>query len=142
MGVSRIGGRNFGSFGSEIDNVFSRVSRGALGFWMVGFSSHSSGCLRGLNVKNPAEKMCVPCFLDLRRIEDAVAVEATAQYGSLLFISFTEHPSIFLTCLLTGKGKCILNSPCSLVFDTSRKLGLASLPPHSTATDAPGYHIA
>lgn len=88
-------------------------------------------------MKNPAEKMCVPSFLDLRWIEDEVAVEATAQYGSLLLISLTEHPLIFLTCLLTEKGRCTLNSPCSLVFVTSLKLGLESLSPHSTATDAP-----
>ncbi|KAL3525819.1 hypothetical protein ACH5RR_014191 [Cinchona calisaya] len=100
-----------------------------------------SGCLRGLNVKNPAEKMCVPSFLDLRRIEDEVAVDATAQYGSLLLISLTEHPLIFLTCLLTEKGKCTLNSPFSLVFVTSLKLDLEFESPHSTATDAPDYNI-
>lgn len=62
-------------------------------------------------MKNPAENICFPSFLSLRWMEDEVAEEATAQNGSLLLISFTEQPLIFLTCLLTEKGKCTLNSP-------------------------------
>ena len=46
-----------------------------LGFWL-----HKVGCFRGLNVKNPAEKMWVPPrFRDLRWREEEVAVEATEQ---------------------------------------------------------------
>lgn len=82
-----------------------------LGFWL-----HKLGWFSGLKVKNPAEKMWVPSFLDFKCSEDEVAVEATAQFGSLLFISFTEHVLIFLTSLLTENGRGILNSPCSSVF--------------------------
>lgn len=109
-----------------------------LEFSMLGFWLHRFGCFRGLKVKNPAENMCNPCFLDLRWSEDEVAVDATAQYGSLLLINFTEHPSIFFTCLLTENGNWTLNSPLLSVFTSFRKLisfELSSL--HSTATDAP-----
>lgn len=90
-------------------------------------------------MKNPAEKMCVPCLLDLSWSDDdeLLAVDATAQYGSLLLNNFTEHPLIFFTCLLTEMGKPTLNSPCSSVFASSRKLGFDSPSLHSTATDAP-----
>jgi len=44
-----------------------------LGFWLQRF-----GCLRGLNEKKPAENMCSPCFLDLRRREEEAAAEARA----------------------------------------------------------------
>lgn len=108
-------------------------------FLMLGFSLHRFGCFRGLNVKNPAENMCIPCFLDLRWSEDEVADEATAQYGSLLLINFTEHPSIVFTCLLTEKGKWTLNSPCLSVFTSFRKLGFVFPSLHSTATFAPAY---
>jgi hypothetical protein len=87
------------------------ISLLVLGFWL-----HRLGCFRGLKVKNPAEKMCVPWFLDFRGSEDEAAVEATAQFGSLLLISFTEHPSIFFTYLLTEKGKWTLNAPWLSVF--------------------------
>lgn len=45
-----------------------------LGFWL-----HSAGSFRGLKVKNPAEKMWIPFFLDLRWSEYEVAVDATEQ---------------------------------------------------------------
>lgn len=51
----------------------------SLEIWVLGFWLHRAGCFRGLNVKNPAEKMWVPGFLDLRWIDDEVAVDATAQ---------------------------------------------------------------
>lgn len=43
-----------------------------LGFWL-----HMVGCVRGLKVKKPAEKMWVPGFLDCRWSD--VAVDATEQ---------------------------------------------------------------
>uniref|UniRef100_A0A7C9DU55 Uncharacterized protein n=1 Tax=Opuntia streptacantha TaxID=393608 RepID=A0A7C9DU55_OPUST len=82
-----------------------------LGCWL-----QSPGDFRGLKVKNPAEKMCFPRFLSSRWIADELAVEATAQYGSLLFTSFTLHPLISLTCLLTEKGRTTSNFPWLLVF--------------------------
>lgn len=86
-------------------------------------------------MKNPAEKIWVPCFLDFKCSEDEVAVDATAQFGSLLLINLTEHLLILLTCLLTEEGNGILNSPCSFVFATRRKLGFDdSFLLHSTAT--------
>jgi len=69
-----------------------------------------------LNVKNPAENTWSPFFLILKWREDEVTGEATAQFGSLLLINFTEQPSILLTCLPMEKGKETLNSPCSSVF--------------------------
>ena len=119
----------------------SLLEPNSLEFWMLGFWLHRFGCFNGLKVKNPAENMWVPCFLDLRWSEDEVAVEATAQYGSLLLINFTEHPSIFFTCLLTEKGKCTLNSPCWSVFTSLWKLGFEVAYLHSTATDAPAYNF-
>ena len=119
----------------------SLLEPNSLEFWMLGFWLHRFGCFNGLKVKNPAENMWVPCFLDLRWSEDEVAVEATAQYGSLLLINFTEHPSIFFTCLLTEKGKCTLNSPCWSVFTSLWKLGFEVPYLHSTATDAPAYNF-
>ena len=119
----------------------SLLEPNSLEFWMLGFWLHRFGCFNGLKVKNPAENMWVPCFLDLRWSEDEVAVDATAQYGSLLLINFTEHPSIFFTCLLTEKGKCTLNSPCWSVFTSLWKLGFEVAYLHSTATDAPAYNF-
>lgn len=51
------------------------------GNWLsVGFWLHKVGCFKGLKVKNPAEKIWVSWFfLALRRMEEEVAVEATAQ---------------------------------------------------------------
>ncbi|CAL8140546.1 unnamed protein product [Prunus armeniaca] len=109
---------------------------------MLGFWLHRLGWFRGLKVKNPAEKMWVPCFLDLRCSEDEVAVEATAQYGSLLLINFTEHPSIFLTCLLTEKGNWTLNTPWLSVFTSVWKLGFELPSLHSTPTEAPAEKIS
>lgn len=71
-------------------------------------------------MKKPAEKMCFPLFLSLRWIGDELPVDddddddvdATAQYGSLLFTNFTLHPLISLTCLLTENGRATLNLPC------------------------------
>ena len=133
------GGGNVKSGMFECEENFLLGSvMGFLEFWMLGFWLQSIGCFNGLKVKNPAEKMCVPCFLDLRWSEDEVAVEATEQYGSLLLMRFTVHPSIFLMCLLTEKGKWTLNSPCLFVFTSSLKTGFEVLPYlHSTATDAP-----
>ena len=101
---------------------------------------HRFGSLRGLNEKNPAEKMCCPCCLDLRCSEEELAAEATAQEGSLLLSNFTVHALIFLTCLLTDKGSSILNFPCSSVFTSVQNLGFELFPSlHSTATDAPAH---
>lgn len=89
-------------------------------------------------MKNPAEKMWVPCFLDLRcNTLDEVAVAATEQYGLLLLISFTEHPLILFTCLLTEKGRSTLNCPWLSVFASCLKVELEPESLHSTATDAP-----
>lgn len=104
-----------------------------LGFWL-----HKFGCFNGLKVKNPAEKMWVPSFFDLRWSDDEVAVEATAQYGSLLLTNFTVHCLILSTCLFTEKGRWTLNSPRSLVFATLWNLEFGCLfSPHSTSTEAP-----
>lgn len=107
-----------------------------LGFWL-----HKLGWFNGLKVKKPAEKICVPSFLDFKWSEEEVAVEATAQFGSLLLINFTEHLFIFFTCLLTEKGRGILNSPCSSVFTCWRKLGFEVPSLHSTATEASANKI-
>ncbi|GAA4642059.1 hypothetical protein GCM10023197_05330 [Gordonia humi] len=104
---------------------------------MLGFWLQRLGCFRGLKVKKPAENIYVPCSLDLRCSEDEVAVEDTAQYGSLLLINFTEHPSIFLTRLLTEKGKWTLNTPWLSVFTSVWKLGFELPSLHSTPTEAP-----
>lgn len=88
-------------------------------------------------MKKPAEKMCVPLFLDLRCNEEEAAVAATAQNGSLLLSNLMEQPLIFLACLLTEKGRWILNSPFLFVFTSRRKLGLELVSLHSSATDAP-----
>jgi hypothetical protein len=134
----RDGGGGDGGFGGRKKSLPPVPS--SLEFWMLGFWLHRSGRFWGLKVKSPAENMWVPCFLDLRWSEDEVAVEATAQFGSLLPINFTEHPSIVLTCSLTEKGRRTLNSPWSSVFTSFRKLGFEDVAPlHSTATDAPAY---
>jgi hypothetical protein len=51
----------------------------SLGFSILGFWLHKNGSFSGLKVKKPAENICVPSFLDLRRSDDEVAVDATAQ---------------------------------------------------------------
>lgn len=134
-GGSWSGGGNEGSSGFEIGDDFW----GPTDFWL-----HTSGCSKGLNVKNPAEKMCFPCFLDFRFRLDDFAAAATAQNGSLLRISWTEHDLIFRTCLLTEKGRWTWNSPCLSVFTSFRKVGVVelALSVHSIATVAPRHdHI-
>lgn len=84
-------------------------------------------------MKKPAEKMRIPCFLDLRWIEEEVAVEATAQYGSLLLMSLTWQSLISFSCLLIEEGRWTLNLPCWSVFTSVSKA--PSL--HSTDTVAP-----
>lgn len=135
------GGGNAGSPKGGIEDVEVFWALNSLEVWVLGFWLQRLGCFWGLKLKNPAEKMCIPSFLDLRRRDDEVAVEATAQYGSLLLNNFTEHLLIFLTCLLTEKGKWTLNSPCSSVFTSLRKLGFEFSSLHSTETDAPAHRI-
>lgn len=107
-------GVNMGSLGVEVKDLWSGYDSLLLVIWLLGFWLQSFGWLTGLKAKNPAEKMCVPFFLDLSLKEDEAAlVDASAQCGSLLLISLAEHP---VTCLSTLKGRCTLNSPCSLVF--------------------------
>lgn len=82
----------------------------------LGFSLQRLGCFEGLNVKNPAEKMWVPCLGDWRWSKAEEADAATEQWGRLLLISSTKQLLIFLTCFPTEKGKLTLNSPCLFVF--------------------------
>lgn len=97
--------------------VSGTVINGFMELRFPGFWLQRSGCFKGLKVKNPAENMWTPCCRDLRWSGDEeVAVEATAQKGSLLRSSFTEQDLIFSACLVTEKGKWILNSPCSFVL--------------------------
>jgi hypothetical protein len=88
-------------------------------------------------VKNPAENIWAPGLLDLRFSVDEVVVDATAQLGSLLLKIFTEHSSIFLTSLLTEKGKRTSNFPSRSVFTRVRKFGFVFVLPQPTSTNAP-----
>lgn len=112
-----------------------------LEFWTLCFWLQKFGFSTGLNENNPAENMCSLWFLVLRLIEEEVETDATAQWGSLLFINLKVHPLIFLTCFLTLKGNCTLNSPCSSVFTSFLNLGTEFPSLHSIPTEAPAQGI-
>ncbi|KAL3844570.1 hypothetical protein ACJIZ3_001973 [Penstemon smallii] len=81
-GVGKSGGNSEGGgegkTGGITEDGFGGSTDG--GGWK-GLGGNILGCFNGLKVKKPAEKICVPDFLDLRCRFDEVAVAATKGYS-------------------------------------------------------------
>lgn len=69
-GITDDGGGSSSGGGNGASEWVSFLEFRILGFWL-----HIVGCVWGLNVKNPAEKMCVFGVFDLRWKDDDDEVE-------------------------------------------------------------------